>query len=89
MTHRKIIQCLTKPQRLEIIRGSFSGDFDIRTARALIKKGLMEHRITSPNGRYGPIINTELGNQVRDVLLGRHNNHENKDDDLLNAVIDA
>jgi len=65
----RIAKGLTKAQRDEVKRGTFSGDNPITTARALMRKDLMHLRIDSPNGRCGFIECTPLGLAVRTYLM--------------------
>lgn len=59
---------LTKAQRYHVLNGCISGDFSMSTVSALRRKGLFELVIDSPNGRYGLMKPTALGQQVRDYL---------------------
>jgi hypothetical protein len=56
---------LSRAQRYIVGRGCFSGDFTMAAVRALKRKGLFYHHITSPNGRSGPMELTELGKAVQ------------------------
>jgi hypothetical protein len=65
--YRALVAALTPAQRDAIMRGSI-GDHSMATVRALIRKGLMYLRISSPNGKAGFVENTELGNALRQHL---------------------
>ena len=60
----EIARSLTKAQVREIMRGSIS-DAPLSLVRTLIRKGVMHIAVESPDGRYGPCVNTPLGLAVR------------------------
>lgn len=61
----KIARSLTKVQQGIVRNGGFSGDFTMATVRALKRKDLFYHALTSPNGRCGPMVLTGLGERVQ------------------------
>lgn len=67
LTVAQISRSLTRVQKEQVLRGSI-GDAGMVTVRALIQKGLMHIKATSPNGRYGPCVLTALGRQVQAEL---------------------
>lgn len=64
----KLMRGLTKVQKRHIANGTFSGDFRMDTVFVLKRKGIFYHKITSPNGRCGPMALTPLGERVRTAL---------------------
>ena len=67
----RVVRRLSDAQSRIVRSGSFSGDFSMATVRALKRKGLFYHHITSPNGQCGPMRLTALGRNVQ-ALLADH-----------------
>lgn len=68
MNPAQIAAGLTPAQRRLILRGAAGGDECLGTIRAVIRRQLMEIRVDSPNGRYGPCLLTPLGQAVQHHL---------------------
>lgn len=67
---RDALRGLTPVQKATIIRG-YIGDETAATIRALYAKAIFYHKITSPNGRGGPMVLTPLGETVQQILFTR------------------
>ena len=67
----EVIAGMSEAQRDEVMRGAASGNYPISVTRALVRKGLQELVIDSPNGRCGFMRNTEAGEAVRARLLAK------------------
>lgn len=59
---------LTEAQRRQVLNGTVSEPFTPATLRSLIRKRLMHVVPDSPNGRWGLMVNTDLGQRVRAYL---------------------
>ena len=73
---RDAMRGLTAVQKYHILNGCFSGDFSMATVRALKAKAIFYHKITSPNGRCGPMRLTPLGESVCEILKASIRPHE-------------
>jgi len=68
---RDAMRGLTPKQRQFVIDGSIHGDFTMATVRALRDRALFYLHIDSPNGRFGSMRLTPLGETVRDILRAK------------------
>lgn len=65
-----LARSLTKAQR-EVIQRGGPGDHPMATVYAMLRKGLIYHKIDSPNGRCGPMELTETGLALRAHLTAQ------------------
>lgn len=72
---RDAFQSLTRVQRGFVARGCISGDFQMKTIRALKRKGIFHFVIDSPNGQCGFMHLTPLGEAVRAIHSRRHHSN--------------
>lgn len=66
---------LTRAQKRFVLAGCIHGDFQMQTVRELKRKALFYLHPTSPNGRYGEMRLTPLGETVRTTLQQREAPH--------------
>lgn len=68
MDKAKLLANKLTPVQREAVLDGYIGDQGIVTVRSLMKKGLYRFESDTPNGRYGFMKLTDLGNAVRAAL---------------------